>query len=173
MNFFKLLSDGRPHTHNKSRVTGITGVIFFSVLSVSLTAYAELPVEGYWKSVDEQTDKVTAYWKLEVKDNRLLGYLVSYPDMKPDSVCEACKGELKEFFGQPIKETAWLNLSKNRNEVWQDGYIIDAGKGNKYQAKVWVKDGNLMMRGYIGFFFRTQTWLRTNQVAATQETFGT
>jgi len=87
-------------------------------------------------------------------------------------MCIQCTGELQEFFEKPISNTAWLNLSKkNREGIWEEGYIIDSGKGEKYKAKVWIEEGNLMMRGYIGFFFRTQTWLRTDQTAAEQEKF--
>jgi len=28
-----------------------------------------------------------------------------------------------------------------------------------------------MMRGYVGFFFRTQTWLRTDEAAVSQAQF--
>ena len=150
----------------------IRSVFLPILLLLSMTTSAESSVEGYWKSIDEQTSKVTAYWKLEVKDNHLLGYLVNYPDLKPDDICIECKDELQEFFEKPIRDTAWLNLSKNRDGIWEDGYIIDSGKGEKYKAKVWVEDGNLMMRGYVGFFFRTQTWLRADQAAADQATFG-
>ena len=142
-----------------------------TLLLLSMITFAESTVPGYWKSIDDQTGEVTAFWKLEIKDNRLLGYLVNYPGMKPENVCMQCTGELQEFFEKPINNTAWLNLSKNRNGIWQEGYIIDSGKGEKYKAKVWVEDGNLMMRGYIGFFFRTQTWLRTDQAAVAQATF--
>jgi uncharacterized protein (DUF2147 family) len=141
------------------------------LLSLSMATSAESSLEGYWKSIDEQTSKVTAYWKLEVKDNHLLGYLVNYPGLKPDDFCIACKDELPEFYEKPIRGTAWLNLSKYHDGIWKDGYIIDSGKGEKYKAKVWLEDGNLMMRGYVGFFFRTQTWLRADQAAADQATF--
>ena len=134
-------------------------------------ASAESSIEGYWKSIDEQTSKASGYWKLEVKDNRLLGYLVNYPDMKPDNTCIVCTGKLKEFYEKPIQGTAWINLRKNKDGVWKDGYIIDSGEGKKYKAQIWVEDGNLMMRGYIGFFYRTQTWLRTDQATAEQATF--
>jgi hypothetical protein len=59
---------------------------------------AESTVAGYWKSIDDQSGEVTAFWKLEIKDNRLLGYLVNYPGMKPDNVCVQCTGELQKFF---------------------------------------------------------------------------
>lgn len=149
----------------------IRSVLLPSLLLLSMITSAESALPGYWKSIDDQTGEVTAYWKLEVVDNQLLGYLVNYPGMKPDNVCMECKGELQEFFEKPISNTAWLKLSKNRDGIWEDGYIIDSGKGKKYKAKVWAEDGNLMMRGYIGFFFRTQTWLRTDQAAAAKEKF--
>ena len=149
----------------------LRAVVLPTLLLLSTITFAQSTVSGYWKSIDDQTGEVTAYWKLEVMDNQLMGYLVNYPGMKPDNVCMECKGELQEFFEKPISNTAWLKLSKNRDGIWEDGYIIDSGKGEKYKAKVWVEDGNLMMRGYIGFFFRTQTWLRTDQAAVAQEKF--
>ena len=152
-------------------MTFIRAVLLPALLLLSLFTSAESTVSGYWKSIDDQTGKVTAFWKLEIKDNRLLGYLVNYPGMKPENVCMQCKGELQEFFEKPIINTAWLNLSKNRDGIWDDGYIIDSGKGEKYKAKVWLEDGSLMMRGYIGFFFHTQTWLRTDQAAVAQAKF--
>jgi len=149
----------------------IRAVLLPTLLLLSMMTFAEPTVSGYWKSIDDQTGEVTAFWKLEIKDNRLLGYLVNYPGMNPDNVCIQCTGELQEFFEKPISDTAWLNLSKNRNGIWQEGYIIDSGKGEKYKAKVWIEDGNLMMRGYVGFFFRTQTWVRTDEKAVAQATF--
>ena len=156
----------------ESKIYGIKSVLFYVLLILVTPASAESSIEGYWKSIDEQTSKASGYWKLEVKDNRLLGYLVNYPDMKPDNTCNVCTGKLEEFYEKPIQGTAWINLRKNKDGVWKDGYIIDSGEGKKYKAQLWVEDGNLMMRGYIGFFYRTQTWLRTDQATAEQATFG-
>ena len=81
-------------------------------------------------------------------------------------------GKLQEFFQNPIKGTAWINLKRNQDGTWKDGYIIDSREGKKYKAEIWLEGGNLKMRGYIGFFFRTQTWLKTDLTAAEQATFG-
>ena len=155
----------------ESKIYGIKSVLLYVLLILGTPASAESLIEGYWKSIDEQTSKASGYWKLEVKDNRLLGYLVNYPDMKPDNTCIVCTGKLKEFYEKPIQGTAWINLRKNKDGVWKDGYIIDSGEGKKYKAQIWVEDGNLMMRGYIGFFYRTQTWIKTDQATAEQATF--
>ena len=34
--------------------------------------------------------------------------------------------------------------------------------GKTYKAEIWVEDGKLKVRGYLGFFYKTQTWLRGN-----------
>ena len=153
------------------KIYGIGGVLFSIFLFFGVTASADSSVQGYWKSIDEETGNATGYWKLEVNDNHLLGYLVNYPNMTPDKVCTECKDESKDFFEKPIRGTAWLNLRKNLDGIWEDGYIIDSRDGDKFEAKVWVEEGNLMIRGYIGFFFRTQTWLRADQTEAEKATF--
>ena len=143
---------------------------FFTITSVFLSialfhigvkAEPAYDVEGYWKSIDEKTLKATAYWHLQVKDGVLYGYLVTYPDMKPDDICEECPGEFKD---KPQMGTAWLKLQKLRSDnKWEDGYIIDSGKGKKYTARVWVEDGILKVRGYVSFFYKTQEWLSSTK----------
>ena len=154
-----------------SKIFPIKNIFFCILLLLIIPISAESSVEGYWKSIDDETNKASGYWKLEIKDNRLLGYLVNYRNMKPNHVCVACTGKLKEFFEKPIRSTAWINLKKNQNKVWKDGYIIDAGKGRKYKAEIWLEDNKLKMRGYVGFLHRTQTWIRTDQETAEQATF--
>jgi len=46
--------------------------------------------------------------------------------------------------------------------LWQDGKILDPNNGKFYSCKIWLENRNLEVRGYIGFFFRTQQWLRYN-----------
>jgi hypothetical protein len=31
-----------------------------------------------------------------------------------------------------------------------------------YKAEIWVEDSQLKVRGYLGFFYTTQTWLKGN-----------
>ena len=29
-----------------------------------------------------------------------------------------------------------------------------------YKAEIWTEDGKLKVRGYLGMFYKTQTWVR-------------
>jgi len=50
-------------------------------------------------------------------------------------------------------------MKQGQNETWEDGDILDPENGKVYRCKVWVEQGNLMVRGYIAFLYRTQKWL--------------
>jgi uncharacterized protein (DUF2147 family) len=52
---------------------------------------------------------------------------------------------------------------KQKEGFWQSGSILDPEKGKWYNCKIWLKDGDpntLVVRGYIGPFYRTQYWYR-------------
>ena len=49
---------------------------------------------------------------------------------------------------------------KPNGAVWSGGKILDPGNGKIYRCKIWLKDGELKVRGYFGPFYRTQTWRR-------------
>jgi len=44
-----------------------------------------------------------------------------------------------------------------------NGLITDPKSGKQYKSKIWIDEGNpdrLKVRGYIAFFYKTQTWHR-------------
>jgi uncharacterized protein (DUF2147 family) len=43
---------------------------------------------------------------------------------------------------------------------WKGGTILDPDDGKVYNAELWVEEGKLKVRGYLGFFYRTQTWVK-------------
>jgi uncharacterized protein (DUF2147 family) len=44
---------------------------------------------------------------------------------------------------------------------WIDGNILDPGNGSTYSSTLWLVDNNtLKVRGYLGPFYRSQTWRR-------------
>ncbi len=49
------------------------------------------------------------------------------------------------------------------DDEYEDGTIMDPNNGKIYDCKLWVDKNNeriLKVRGYIAFFYRTQTWHR-------------
>jgi len=50
-----------------------------------------------------------------------------------------------------------LSLRKGK---WRDGRILDPNNGKYYDCQIWLEDNKLKVRGYIGFFYRTQEWIR-------------
>jgi len=49
---------------------------------------------------------------------------------------------------------------KKRGTEWSGGTILDPENGKTYRCKIWLDDGKLKVRGYLGILFRTQTWYR-------------
>ena len=46
--------------------------------------------------------------------------------------------------------------------MWESGTVIDPDNGKTYRASLTPIEGGakLQLRGYIGFFYRTQVWVR-------------
>ena len=58
-----------------------------------------------------------------------------------------------------------LKVDPSTELTWGGGKILDPENGKEYTVKMMPKDGGkkLLVRGYIGPFYRTQTWLRVQQ----------
>jgi uncharacterized protein (DUF2147 family) len=54
-------------------------------------------------------------------------------------------------FGDPSRRR-WAVQSTDRG-----GTILDPDDGKVYKAELWVEEGKLKVRGYLRFFYRTQT----------------
>jgi uncharacterized protein (DUF2147 family) len=131
-------------------------------LLLSFACAAEEGFDGFWQSIDDDSGEVTAIWRIETKGQRLIGEIVDYPDAKASDICKKCTGKLSDFLDKPIKGTPWMQFNQLDDGRWEDGFIIDSEKGKKYTAKVWLEGQDLKLRGYVGLFYRTQTWLRTD-----------
>jgi uncharacterized protein (DUF2147 family) len=80
---------------------------------------------------------------------------------KQDSVCDKCEDARKgqKVLGMTIVE----GVKKNAGEpYWDGGTILDPNNGKTYKVRMTPKDGGkaLEVRGFIGFFFRNQQWIR-------------
>jgi uncharacterized protein (DUF2147 family) len=80
---------------------------------------------------------------------------------KQDAKCDKCDGARKD---QPISGMTIIEgVKKNADEAyWDGGTILDPNNGKTYKVRLTPKDGGkeLEVRGFIGPFYRNQTWQR-------------
>jgi uncharacterized protein (DUF2147 family) len=116
---------------------------------------------GTWKTVDDKSGKVTSQVELYEQGGKLFGKITELTEPNDQQgkpkICTRCTGADKD---QPIVGLVIikdLNLSGDR---YKGGTITDPEDGKVYKAEVWVEDGKLKVRGYLGLFYKTQTWLK-------------
>jgi len=145
---------------------------------VAQEAAAQDQVEGYWKSIDEKTGKVTAAWKIYQKDSLLYGEIVTVPGQADSTLATACTGTYRNFPIQgKLNERTVVNtpfifgLKMRKPGQWDSGNIIDPSDGKFYQCKIIYRPADaknqaerLEMRGEIGLGIgRSQFWIRTTE----------
>jgi len=126
------------------------------VFFVALFAYADNSAVGVWKTIDDETGKEKSIIRIYERDGMLFGEVVDLLLKPDDTLCTKCKGELHN---KPVVGMTILQNMKKDGDKYSDGTILDPEKGKTYQCKLWLEGNNLKVRGYIGFLYRTQTWL--------------
>lgn len=125
-------------------------------------AQAATPV-GLWKTVDDETGKERSLVRIAEEGGVLGGRIerVLDPTTAPDAVCSQCTDERKD---QPIVGLPIITGMKpaEGGETWEGGQILDPKNGKVYRLRLKPVEGGakLEVRGYVGPFYRTQTWLR-------------
>ena len=129
----------------------IAFAVALALCGASVLAQAQPSPVGLWRNVDDKTGEVKAEIRITEAGGALAGRIEKTlgKDRKPDSICEACTDDRK---GKPI-----VGL-----EIIRGGKILDPENGKEYRASFTPVDGGqkLEVRGYIGPFWRTQTWTR-------------
>jgi uncharacterized protein (DUF2147 family) len=65
---------------------------------------------------------------------------------------------------QKNRELMGLSILKNlefNGKEWINGTLYDPTDGGTYKCKMWFENGNLKVRGYLGFLYETETWIKT------------
>ena len=130
------------------------------LLTASLAFAAESPV-GKWKTIDEKSGKVVSEVELYEQGGKLFGKIVGLTDpinaQGQPKKCSACTGEDKD---KPIVGLVIIKGLSPDKDRYKGGTILDPDDGKVYKAEVWQEDGKLKVRGYLGVFYRTQTWVK-------------
>ena len=125
-------------------------------------ASANSPV-GQWHTIDDSTGEVKSLVVIVEQQGQVRGRVEKLlrKDADQNAKCEKCSDDRKNkpILGLEIIRGAKKASSKN---VWEDGEILDPENGKTYGLRLTpIENGaKLEVRGSIGPFGRTQTWVR-------------
>jgi uncharacterized protein (DUF2147 family) len=141
--------------------------LFLGLLLVLFTQFdtlAQNGVVGKWKSIDDESNKPKSIVEISEKNGKIYGKIIKLYRGKsedPDPICDKCAEDDDRFKKKIIGMEIIKGLSKDDNE-FSGGTILDPEDGRVYRCKIWLSGSDLMVRGYWGPFYRTQTWKREN-----------
>lgn len=130
------------------------------ILFIFSNSEAQDDIFGKWKTIDDGTNKPKSIVEIYEKDGKAFGRIIKLfrePGEDPDPLCDECEGSR---YNQKIIGMEIITNMERSDKAWQGGEILDPENGNVYRCKLWIEDGDLKVRGYIMFLYRTQTWLR-------------
>ncbi|MBK5280111.1 MAG: DUF2147 domain-containing protein [Bacteroidia bacterium] len=138
-------------------------LVIFLLLSLAKLTFGQ-NVIGKWKTIDDNTGEPRSLVDVFERSGKVYGKITKLyrkPGEDPDPVCDDCEADdsryLKKIIGMEIIE----GLIKDADE-YGGGSILDPENGKVYRCKIWVEDKTLKVRGYLGPFYRTQTWLKAD-----------
>ena len=120
---------------------------------------------GEWKTIDDISGNPKSILEVFEKGGRIYGKVQRILEKgRENAKCIKCEGDLKD---KPVVGMLIIDGLKNESKnEYSGGEILDPENGRKYRCKIWLDPKNpneLKVRGYIAFFYRTQTWLRVKK----------
>lgn len=143
------------------RVFVFQTIMFLFFISFAFTGSAE-EVTGKWKTIDDKTGDPKSIVNIYEKNGKYYGQIIKLfrkPGENPDPVCDKCETDDLRY-NKRITGMVILNDLVKDGDEYSGGTILDPKEGKVYRCKLWIENGELKLRGYIAFFFRTQTWER-------------
>ena len=128
-----------------------------------LPALAQMSPLGLWRSIDDKTGEPKAEIRIADGAGGLSGRIEKTlrKGADPAATCTECTDDRK---GQPMVGLEIIRGGKKDadKDVWEGGKILDPENGKEYRASFTPIEGGkqLQVRGYLGPFWRTQTWVR-------------
>ncbi len=127
-------------------------------------ALAQATPAGRWQTVDDETGEIKSRIVITEAAGVMTGQIeaVLRKGADPAARCDKCEDDRKN---QPMVGLQIIRGAKKTagESVWE-GEILDPEKGKTYKLKMTPIEGGakLQVRGYLGFFYRTQIWMRVN-----------
>lgn len=118
-------------------------------------------IVGNWCTVDDKTgDQMSVVNIYKGTDGKYYGKIVQLLVGTGDEKCVECTGE---DANKPVKGLIIIRGFEEKDGKLVGGRVLDPNNGKFYYGKIYIKDGNLVLRGSLdkaGIFGRSQTWKR-------------
>ncbi len=120
---------------------------------------------GFWKSIDENTGMPKCVVAIYEYQDNYYGRIIGTFDKDGEMVetIDAPEDRAPGIVGHPFYCGIDLIWGLRKKESKYRGRIVDPKKGHIYRAELWIKDGNLVVRGKLLCFGRNQTWLPASE----------
>lgn len=121
-------------------------------------------IVGSWLDIND-VGRVSARIEIYEKDGKIFGKSAEIVDLENKlRVCTKCDDDRKGQISLGMEIIRDLKKVEDDWD-WKGGNILDPSNGNVYRMRAWTsKDGaKLNMRGYLGPFYQTRVWFRTQK----------
>lgn len=121
-------------------------------------------IVGWWLDINNK-GRVSARIEIYKKNGKIYGKSAEIVDLVNKlRICTKCTDDRKN------QNSLGMEIIRDLNKVdgkwdWKGGQILDPSNGNIYRMRAWTSDDGtkLHMRGYLGPFYQTRIWLRTQK----------
>ncbi len=135
--------------------------IWIALTFFSTALFSAESIEGFWKTVNEETGEaqcIVAVYKYEgLYYGKIIGTFGE-------------DGKMDDSIYKPVKRAPGLAekpFYSGLDIIWYladrgsrfKGKILDPEHGKVYNSELWIDNGNLVVRGKLLMFGRSQTWL--------------
>ena len=129
----------------------------------ALSVAAQMTPVGLWKTIVDHDGSVRSEVRIVDNAGVVSGKIERNLDRnaKPGDRCTECKDDRKDQLIVGLEILRGLKKTEGK-DMWESGTVIDPDNGKTYRASLTPIEGGakLQLRGYIGFFYRTQVWVR-------------
>jgi uncharacterized protein (DUF2147 family) len=126
-------------------------------------ASAQMTPLGLWKTIDDKDGSAKSEIRIVENAGVVSGAIekVLVSTAKPDDKCDKCTDDRKDKPIVGLEIIRGLKKTEGK-DIWEGGTIVEPATGKVYKMTMTPIEGGkkIEMRGYVGVFYRTQTWIR-------------
>ncbi len=142
---------------------------YYSMMKkLALLFFVFIPLLG---NCQVNCDDIVGVWLTEIKDAKIEIYKkgqkyygkvvwLKTPNKKNGQPVKDIHNPNEAKKSRPIMGLNILTDLVFKDNEWSGGKIYDPKNGESYDCKIWLEDGKIKLRGYLGWFYDTKTWTK-------------